>query len=305
MASTQFGGEDFDFSRYVSARKRRAYGGDEGSRYAYVADVHMLQTFKRLRPVELAAAATVRTYKDVLKNQFLGMTTRVGPRQLPRLYRLVQQCAEALDVPVPAVYIKNDPTINAFTFGTDEDAFIVIHSALVDHFDEQELKFVIGHETGHIQNKHVVYKTVLHLMTRTAAVFLKWVVPPAEVALHAWARRAEITCDRAGLLCTHDLSVATRSFAKMACGSQKLYGELDVEGLLEQLEEGRQGVGRFTEAFASHPYIPKRIEALKVFSESALFREAAGIGRGGLSMEEVDRRTSDIIQITHPSARGQ
>ena len=290
---------DFDFSRYVEGRRRKVWGGEGAARYAYAADVAMLQTFKRLRPVELAAASVVRTYKDVLKNQYLGTSTRVGPRQVPHIYGLVQECAEALGVPVPAVYVVNNPYINAYTFGTDEDAFIVLHSALIDHFEDEELKFVIGHETGHIQNKHVVYATVLHLMTNTMGIFIKWLLPPAQVALHAWYRRAEITCDRAGLLCCKDSNAAIRGFLKLASGAQKLYGELDPDAFLEQLEEGREGVGRFTEAFSSHPYVPKRIQALKVFEQSAMYRQAVGLGDDGLAMEDVDRRTSEIIQITH------
>lgn len=289
---------DFDFTRYVDERRGRAWGGPRGARYAYSADMAMLQAFRRMRPVELAAAATVRMYKDVLKNRYLGTTARVGPRQFPRMHGLVQECADALGVPAPTVYVANSPVMNAYTYGTDEDSFIVIHSALIDHFEEDELKFVIGHETGHIQNKHVVYGTVLHLMKSTAAVFLKWIVPPAEMALQAWFRRAEITCDRAGLLCCRDSAAATRSFLKLACGSRKLYDELDLDSYLEQLEEANRSYGRFLEAFASHPYLPKRIEALRVFENSELYRQALGLDGGGLSMEEVDRRTTDIIRIT-------
>jgi hypothetical protein len=287
---------NLSFDRYVAGKKRAAYGGEEGARYAYAADVAMLNTFRRMKPVEMAAAATVRMYKDVYKNQLLGTTIKVTPKQFPSIHQIAVECAEALDVPVPTLYIQNSPIVNAFTFGTDEDAFIVIHSALVDHFDRDELKFVIGHETGHIQNKHVVYNTVLILL-KTAASFLRYLLPPAEVALQAWYRRAEVTSDRAGLLCCGDLEAASRSFLKMACGSKKLYEELDVKEYLRQADEGREGVGRLTELFASHPYLPKRIEAMQVFSESEMFRRATGTGEEGLSMAEVDARTHDIIQI--------
>lgn len=284
------------FDRYVAGKKRAAFGGEEGARYAYAADVAMLNTFRRMKPIEMAAAATVRMYKDVHKNRLLGTTIKVTPRQFPSIHQIAVECADALQVPVPTVYIQNHPIVNAFTFGTDDDAFIVIHSALVDHFDRDELKFVIGHETGHIQNKHVIYNTVLILL-RTAASFLRYLIPPAEVALQAWYRRAEITCDRAGLLCCGNLEAASRSFLKMACGSHKLYEELDVEEYLMQADEGREGVGRLTELFDSHPYLPKRIEAMRVFSESEMYRRAVGEGEGGLSMAEVDERTHDIIQI--------
>ena len=291
------GGGGFDFGRYIARRKRAAYGGDQGARYAYAADIAMLQTFRRMKPVELAAAATVRMYKDVFKNQLLGTTIKVGPRQFPSIHKIAEECAEALDVPVPTIYVANNPVLNAYTFGTDEEAYIVVHSALVDHYDADELKFVIGHETGHIQNKHVIYNTLLILMSQTAAAVLTWILPPVQVALNAWYRRAEITCDRAGLLCARDLEAASRALLKLACGSRKLYDELNVDAYLEQLEEGRQGVGRFSELFASHPYLPKRIQALRVFAESGVYSESLGQGSDGLAMEEVDRQTSEIIQV--------
>jgi Zn-dependent protease with chaperone function len=289
--------KEFDFHRFVERRKRASLGGDEATRYAYSADVAMMRTFKKMRPIELAAAATVRAYKDWLRNELLGKMIKVGPKQFPSIYKIAQECAQTLNVPVPQVYIANHPTVNAYTFGTDEESFIVVHSQLVDHFTTEELKFVIGHETGHIQNKHVIYNTVLLLMTQAIGIFVKWIVMPAEVALRAWFRRAEITCDRAGLLVCKDLDVASRTFLKMACGSQKLYNELDVDEYLLQHEEGRSGIGRITEAFATHPYLPKRVLALRAFAESELYRKVAEAGEGGLSMEEVDKKTSDIIQI--------
>jgi len=296
-------GSGFDFSRYVSRQKREAYGGEEGPRYAYSADLTMLAAFRRMKPVELAAAAIVRMYKDVLKNQLLGTMTRVGPKQFPSIYRIAEDCAKTLSVPVPTVYVANNPFVNAYTFGTEEDSFIVVHSALIDHFDEGELRFVIGHETGHIQNKHVIYGTILQLLKTTLVGMLRVILPPVEIALHAWYRRAEITCDRAGLLCCKSVEVASRSFLKMACGSHKLYAELDIESYLEQLDEGRSGMGRFAEVFASHPYLPKRIQALRVFAESDVYKQALGQGKG-ISMEEVDEKTSEIIQIVKGKSDG-
>ena len=292
------GAGTFDFGRYVSARREGVFGGDaETTRYAYSADVAMLRTFKRIRPVELAAAAVVRASKELTRNQLLGRTVRVSAQQFPRVHQLAVECAETLGVAVPTVYVANSPVINAYTSGTDDDGFIVIHSALIEAFEPAELKFVLGHETGHIQNKHVVYGTVLRLLLEGASLFLTWFAAPAQVPLMAWYRRAEVTCDRAGLLCTRDLDAACRAFLKMAVGSRKLFEEIDVDAFVAQAKEGRVGVGRLMEAFDSHPYLPKRIEALRVFAESALYRTATGAGTDGLSMEEVDRRTSEIVQI--------
>ncbi|HJK92647.1 MAG TPA: M48 family metallopeptidase [Polyangiaceae bacterium LLY-WYZ-15_(1-7)] len=304
MADFSAPASESSFQRYVTRRETGIVGGtEEHSRYAYGADLAMLRTFKRLKPVELVVSSVVRTYKGVLRNQYLGTTVRVGPRQLPRIHRIAKECAETLGVPLPTVYVANSPFMNAYTFGTDEDSFVVVHSKLVDDFTDEELKFVIGHEMGHVQNKHVVYGTALRLLKMNVGVWLRWIAPPAEAALLAWARRAEITCDRAGLLCCLDVDVAMKTFMKMACGSARLYDELDVDVFLEQLDAGREGVGRFTELMASHPYLPKRIQALRLFAESELYRGALGL-EGGRPLGEIDAEVNEFLQVVRGKKSG-
>jgi Zn-dependent protease with chaperone function len=264
----------------------------------------MLRGFSRIRPVELAAATVVRMNKEFLRGTLLGSTVKVTERQFPSLYKLVARCAATLQVPVPQVYVANSPVMNAFTFGTEDDSFIVLHSALVDAFSEKELLFVIGHETGHIQNKHVVYNTALILLQRMAELFIGPLILPAVVALNAWYRRAEITCDRAGLLCSQDLDSASRSFIKLAVGSKRLSDEVDMREFLAQHDEAKGSVGRYMEAFQSHPYLPKRIKALQVFAESEIYRGALGQS-GGLGMDEVDDKTSAIISMDGSTTVGK
>src|SRR4051812_37224461 len=98
MFADQF---DFDFAKYVQDRKQAVYGGDGGARYAYEADIHMLRTFRQVKPVELAVAAAVRTYKEVARSSMLGTMIRVGPNQFPKLHKLVEKCAATLGVSVP------------------------------------------------------------------------------------------------------------------------------------------------------------------------------------------------------------
>lgn len=292
-----------DFQSYVRSQSQggaavRPSGAPD---YAFSADVAMLRAFERMRPVELAAASVVRASAQLMDAQQLGTMLRVTDKQIPHLHHIAKGCADTLGIALPKLYVANSPVINAYTFGTNQDAFIVVHAELVDQFDDDELRFVIGHEMGHIQNRHVVYGTVLRVLKTSAAIFLRWIIAPAEIALATWSRRAEITCDRAGLLCSRDLRSATRSFLKLACGSQKLYDQIDLDVYLQQFEDARGNLGRYQEAFATHPYLPKRIHALKVFAESALYREAVGLGQGGVDMAEVDARTSRIIEIADPT----
>ncbi len=157
-----------------------------------------------MKPVELAVNSTVRMFKNVWRGQLLGSAVKVGDRQFPRIQTIARECAETLHIATPQVYIVSSPSLNAATYGTNEESFIMVHSALVDHYTDDELRMVIGHECGHIHNSHVVYLTTLHYLTRMAGVFVRWAVEPALMALRAWSRRAEITCDRAGMLCSKD-----------------------------------------------------------------------------------------------------
>ncbi len=285
------------FRSYVDQRDAEIPGGTtEGSRYAFGADLQMLRSFKKMKPLEMVVASLVRTSKNMLQSQYLGTTVRVSSKQLPRIHRIAKECADTLGIAMPTLYVANNPFMNAFTYGTDEDSFIVIHSKLIDDFSDEELRFVIGHEMGHIQNKHVVYMTALRLLTVQRSTAMMLLSPFIKTALMAWSRRAEITCDRAGAICSGDAISAQGTFLKMACGSTKLYEELNVDEYLKQLSEGESNVGRYGELLLSHPYLPKRIRALQLFAESDIYRSLVG-EEGGRSLSEIDDEVAKIIRI--------
>lgn len=290
---------DLDFQAFIHERHGARVGGreDGGHAYVYSSDTATRRAFERMKPVELAVTAAVRVFKDIGKSQLLGHAVKVGENQFPRVHALGMQAARSLGIAPPTIYIVNSPTMNAATYGTNEDSFIMIHSALIDHYSDEELLFVIGHECGHIHNSHVIYLTAMHYLSHLASAFVRWAGVPAHLALLSWARRAEITCDRAGLLCSGDLAVAQRALTKLALGSSKLYNELNLDAFVEQHKEARVGIGRFAEYQASHPWLPKRVVALRAFAESALFREQQEAGSGGLTMDEVDEKVHEVIKV--------
>jgi Zn-dependent protease with chaperone function len=286
---------DLDFQRYIEKRKgAREAATREGAAYAYAGDLRVLRTLDRLRPVRLALEATVRMWKSVARAELLGTAVKVSPAQFPHIHQLAVKCSEQLHIAVPTVYISPALALNAHTFGTEEDAYIVLNGMLVDHLNEAELASVIGHECGHIQNNHVVFSTALYYLVHFANRFVKWVVAPAVIALQGWSRRAEITCDRASLLCTRNLETSQAALLKLALGSQRLYKDLNVEAFLAQLDESKGGPGKYTELFKDHPYIPKRVQALRVFAESSYFRGLTG-HEGGLSSEQCDAKVAELL----------
>jgi Zn-dependent protease with chaperone function len=290
---------ELNFDAFVKRQRAAPPVGPTATKdhaYTYAFDRESRIAFEATKPVVIAVEASVRLFKKMGQHQLLGNAVKVSPRQFPRILKLTETAAGVLGIAPPQVFIVNSPTLNAATFGTNDDSFIVVHSALVEHYSEEELLTVIGHECGHIHNSHVAYLTALHYLTYMAGMFVPWILQPALLALRTWSRRAEITCDRAGMLVVKNKQAAERAIGKLAVGSAKLYEEFNVEAFLEQHGEATEGVGKYMEIFATHPWLPKRLLAMRVFAESRLYRDAIGASAEGLTMSEVDTRVAALLR---------
>ena len=71
----------------------------------------------------------------------------------PRLYRVVENLAITEGLPMPKVYIINDPAPNAFATGRDpKHAVVAATTGLLEIMDDSELEGVMAHEMGHVKN---------------------------------------------------------------------------------------------------------------------------------------------------------
>jgi heat shock protein HtpX len=71
----------------------------------------------------------------------------------PRLYRIVENLAITEGMPMPKVYIMDDPALNAFATGRDPNhAIVCATTGLLEVMDDNELEGVMAHELGHVKN---------------------------------------------------------------------------------------------------------------------------------------------------------
>ncbi|MAT18364.1 MAG: protease [Leifsonia sp.] len=78
---------------------------------------------------------------------------QIEKRDNPRLYRIVENLAITEGMPMPKVYIINDPAPNAFATGRDpEHAVVAATTGLLDIMTDSELEGVMAHEMGHVKN---------------------------------------------------------------------------------------------------------------------------------------------------------
>lgn len=71
----------------------------------------------------------------------------------PRLYRIVENLSITEGMPMPKVYVINDPAPNAFATGRDpEHAVVAATTGLLELMTDSELEGVMAHEMGHVKN---------------------------------------------------------------------------------------------------------------------------------------------------------
>ena len=176
---------------------------------------------------------------------FQAAAVKVGPEQYRELHTSLVRVCETLDTEVPPLYISQTPLVNAGAVGMDHP-FIVLNSSLIEIASPAEIEAVLGHEVGHIMSEHALYRTLLFLLLHLAGPSMPLVsqaVVPITLALLEWSRKAEISCDRAGLLAVQDLDTAMGMHAVMAGGIRGRRDELNVDAFVEQAEEYRDTGG--------------------------------------------------------------
>lgn len=80
----------------------------------------------------------------------------------PRLYRMVENLSISQGIPMPKVYIIDDPAPNAFAAGRDpKHAVVAATTGLLEIMDDAELEGVMAHEIGHVKNYDIRVSTIV------------------------------------------------------------------------------------------------------------------------------------------------
>jgi len=179
-----------------------------------------------------------------LRTLFMASAVKVGPDQFSKLHEMYLECCRILDIPEPPeLFVSQTPLVNAGAIGTARP-FIVLNSGLVELMDEPELRYVLGHELGHILSDHVLYKTMLKLLLRMAVVRfgvpLGWLAIWAIIAaLTEWDRKSELSADRAGLLAVQEPDAVYRALMKMSGGGW--VDQMNLDAFIAQADQYERG----------------------------------------------------------------
>jgi Zn-dependent protease with chaperone function len=253
--------------------------------YIHPADAKAMATLRAIPGLDTAVRKLLEvTGESVIRVIFMASAVRVTPKQCPDLYAKLQVACTTLGVDMPDLFVQQSPIVNAFTGGVTRPV-IVLYSGLLERLNDEETLAVIAHEVGHIHAEHVLYLTVAHLLEALANVAIA-AAPLASLvaqllsagmraALLAWARRAELSCDRAALLVAQDADVIGRTMMKLSGGTYASH--VDYEQFLVQARDfqknyDEKALDRFwadiITSGLSHPFPVWRVSEILKWMES-------------------------------------
>jgi heat shock protein HtpX len=98
--------------------------------------------------------------------------------QAPELYHIIENLTITAGLPMPRIYLIDDPSPNAFATGRDaKHAVVAVTRGLLEILDKTELEGVIAHELSHIGNKDMLLQTavvvLVGVITMIADVFMR------------------------------------------------------------------------------------------------------------------------------------
>jgi hypothetical protein len=252
------------------------------SLFQWAQDGAAMATLRSISTLTAAAkAVSDKVGRPWIESTFNGV--RLGPKQMPHIWSQAVLAARIMGLSsMPDVYISGERMWDTFTYGSDASAFIVLGTALTTNFQGDDLLFLLAREMGHCRAGHALWKTVIRFLggdtgphrglmsdgVLGALSPTKLVESAIEMPLMAWARQAEITADRAGLLALGDEVLVRRVLLAWTLRSPFLLRQINIEAWMEQEEGSDDQLTRISEMTSSSTlYITRRLRLLSRFAK--------------------------------------
>lgn len=188
--------------------------------------------------------------------QYRANAVRITRTNFPDIYQCVEEYAQRLGLKeTPKVYIaKQNGIMNAFTAYILRRQYIVIMTdlfevAYLEHHDLDSIKFIIAHEMTHIKLRHATFSYQLSILFGNYIPLLP----------NTLSRAREYSCDR---VAQHLSGVSGVEPMLALVVGKHLYKKIDIEDYVNHCHEVRGFFVFIYNLMATHPIMPKRIQAL-------------------------------------------
>lgn len=249
------------------------------------------------------------TYEEKQKRGEIGFRERLMKdgikltEQLsPRIYKLFREVCSNLEIKTTEdIFCLPGFEINAFAHLDISESgtysIIGITAGALEKLEDNELKFILGHELGHFLFGNNRLGALLTNDNNKSSIT---VLPPLGESLFLrWRKKAEISADRVGLLACNDFNSAAKALMKSTFGLSEKNLNLNIDSLLKQIDEIKGHPELISETFSTHPLLAIRLKSLELFSQSAKAkRNGLSISGHGLDDEELEKSVDDLLLLT-------
>ncbi len=226
-----------------------------------------------------------------------GHGLKITAALAPRVHAICEQVKAALKFDEPVeFFVHGDSSLNCSAAPrTDEDQphLVIINSGLLERFTDAELRFVLGHELGHLVSLNSDLQRIIRFIFPEDETIPLTIRDKIEI----WDKLSEMSADRFGFLVEPDLDVCLAVFFKLSSG-------LDTASICFDPKAYEKEMARVLEAFrtemadsgVSHPINPIRLKALQNFAASDLYAQV----RAGQDLDGDDdlaQAMEDLVQI--------
>lgn len=186
----------------------------------------------------------------ILIGYLKGNAVAITENQFPEIYRIIVEQSNLLGLKyIPQVYLlQNGGVLNAFATRFFGSNYVVIYSDVLEEAFEDNIetvKFIIGHELGHIKRKHMI---------KSLWLFPSFIIP---FLSSAYSRACEYTCDNIGAALSPE---GARPGLLLLVSGKRLWKKVNIQAFIEQEYHSSGFWFWFAEKVSSHPRLTKRIE---------------------------------------------
>lgn len=243
------------------------------------------------------------------RRSLLTGALRLTRSMAPEIAETLSHCRDVLGYERKVeVYVRADAAFQASAMRCDGSPDIItLSSRVLEVFAPDELRFVIGHELGHLVFDH--FRIPMPAVAKIEDMAGPMVTRRNALRLYLWARAAEHSADRAGLVCAGDPEAAARGFFKLASGLSSSRVSADLEAYARQVEslasapEARQKPrddDDTLDCFSTHPYSPLRVRAVVAYSRSDRYKAQTGFGPGDIKLDDVEEVVERDLALMEP-----
>lgn len=125
------------------------------------------------------AAVVTAVYMGIMIAQSTGVVMgmnharEISEQDNPELWHIVEDMALVAKVPMPRVFIIDDPSPNAFATGNDpKHAAVAVTTGIMQRLNREEMEGVIGHEVSHIRNYDIRLSTIALALSSAIAMLV-------------------------------------------------------------------------------------------------------------------------------------